>query len=104
MSPDARSTRPLLLLSGIIITFALKPLNTMIMNEQSLLKAFLNNAPESSNPFDMERFVAYVHECWQNNSAVDWNALEILSSEKQRELEVVEPWLVIAFEYLKGKH
>jgi hypothetical protein len=29
--PDARSTRPLLLLSGIII--ALKPLNTMIMNK-----------------------------------------------------------------------
>ena len=74
------------------------------MDEKFLLKAFLNNAPESSNPCDMERFVAYIHECWQNNSAVDWKVLEVLSPDKQRELEVAESWLMIAFEYLKGKH
>lgn len=74
------------------------------MNEKSLLKAFLNNAPESHNFCDMERFVAYVHKCWQNGSSVDWKALEILSPERQRELEDAESWLMIAFEYLKEKH
>lgn len=74
------------------------------MDEKFLLKAFLNNAPESQNPYDMERFVAYVHKCWQNGSDVDWKALEVLSLERQRELEDAESWLMIAFEYLKGKH
>ena len=75
----------------------------MIMNEQSLLKAFLNNAPESQNPCDMERFVAYVHKCWQNGSDVDWKALEVLSLERQRELKDAAAWLMTAFEHLKGK-
>ena len=74
------------------------------MDEKFLLKAFLNNAPESSNPCDMERFAAYVHKCWQNGSAVDWKALEVLSLERQRELEDAAAWLMIAFEYLKEKH
>ena len=92
---------PGLVLPGIIIIFALKLLNTMIM-EKSLLQVFLGQHPESLHPADRQRFVDYVFECWKNGTDVDYNTLGALPQEVQQQLTDAVVWIELALDKLKG--
>lgn len=72
----------------------------MIM-EKSLLKLFVENC--SLNPSDRLLLIEYVYRCHINSLPIDYETLEKLPSEFQRDVVDAVVWIEETIDFLKEK-
>lgn len=70
--------------------------------KEELLNDFLNGHPNSSHPFDTERFVRYAIQCAKGNASIDTNTMlnRGVESDYLEKYETAYSWIKTTVEIL----